>query len=504
MGDDLAFGGGKSPGMTINPERAFGGGGSGVPAAGVTATGVGGVTIGPDKIFGVGKGGAVRELVFALGGTGGALSEDVFRSGGGVSIPVFAFACESGETPGRSPLLVRTFAGGGGGTPARSPVRAFTGMTVGTEEVLRVGGATGASAAGAGVAAGVGVGDTGRSTRRNEPVVRFTCTGAAVPSAGAGRPGASMTPLFGAIVPTGSVGFFAEEAPAGARGGIMLSGGCGETGSGTGIAPACIGSGGVIGVGALTVAIGGGVTSTGGFASAIGAAGATGIGVEAVTFGSVCVNGSAGGLASWEIGSKSSSSSTFPVCTKTFAFGFVTTTRGGAVTRPEGDVAGAPVSGGAAGAAVPPLTPGALSGLRCGKSGVVFAAGGEPVSGGAAAFFGGSAVGGDEIDPDGGREIMLIGFVTAVDQAGGTLETGAGVAPGGRIAAGFIGSVVAAEIFGRGAGVVVAAGLSGRGGNAMRRVSRFGGFSSVFSDSGGLPASAMGVVFIGIPVNVQW
>jgi hypothetical protein len=99
---------------------------------------------------------------------------------------------------------------------------------------------------------------------------------------------------------------------------------------------------------------------------------------------------------------------------------------------------------------------------------------------------------------------LLIGFVTAVDQAGGTLEIGAGVTPGGRIAAGFIGRVVAAEMFGRAAGMVVEAGLSGRGGKAMRRVSRFGGLCSVFSDSGGLPASAMVVVFIGIPVKVQW
>jgi hypothetical protein len=59
-------------------------------------------------------------------------------------------------------------------------------------------------------------------------------------------------------------------------------------------------------------------------------------------------------------------------------------------------------------------------------------------------------------------------------------------------------------MFGRAAGMVVEAGLSGRGGKAMRRVSRFGGLCSVFSNSGGLPASAMVVVFIGIPVKVQW
>jgi collagen type VII alpha len=495
MGDDLALGGGgKSPGATIRLVRAFGGG-NGVAEAGVTSAGGSGVAIGPDSIFGDGK--------------GGAESEEVLRSGGGVSIPVLAFACESGETPGRRPLpvLVRTFEGGGGGTLARRPVR-ILGGTVGTDEVFGVGGATWASAS------GLGVGVGGRSTRRREPVGRFTCTGTGIPSGVVGRPGELITPLLGAMVETGSVGFFAREAPAGARGGITLSGGCGVNVSGTGMAPACIGSGGVIGVGGLAKAlgIGGGVTGTGGGVASMGGlartTGAGGIGVEGVTVGSVCVAGSAGGRASWEIGSSNSPSSTLPLFTKTFALGFATTTRGGAAILPEGEVAGAPVTGGAAGAAVPLLAPrtwvGAASGLRCGKSGVVFAAGGAPVSGGAAGLLGGSAVGADAIEPEGGREIVLIGLVTAVDQAGGTLEIGAGVIPGERTAAGFIGRVVAAEIFGRGAGMEIEAGLSGRGGNAMRRVSRFGGFCSGFSGSGGLPASAMVVVFIGISVNVQW
>jgi hypothetical protein len=297
----------------IRPERAFGGGGKGAPEAGVTATGtgVGGVTIGPDNIFGVGNGGAERELVLALGGMGGAESEEVLRSGGGLSIPVFALACVSGETPGRSPLLVRTFAGGGGGTLARRPVRALGGAIVGTDEVFGVGGAAGASAAGA----GVGVGAAGRSTRRREPVSRFTCTGAGIPSGVVGRPGASITPLLGALVDTGSVGFFAEEAPAGARGGITVSGGCGVTVTGTGMALACIGSGGVTIAGGLGVGRVGGVTSTGGRASATGGTGGVGICVDGVTVGSVCVVGSDGGLASWEIGSRNSPSSTFPVWT---------------------------------------------------------------------------------------------------------------------------------------------------------------------------------------------
>ncbi len=216
------------------------------------------------------------------------------------------------------------------------------------------------------------------------------------------------------------------------------------------------------------------------------------------------------------MGSSRSSSSTLPDCTKTFAFGFATTTRGGPAIRPEGEAAGAPVTGGAA---VAPLAPKAGAGieseLRWGKRGFVFAAGGAPVTGGAATRLGGSAVGGtrkeeldepaDPIEPEEEREMLLIGLVMAVDQAGGT--AGGGVTPGGRIAAGFIGNVVAAEMFGRAGGVEVTAGLSGRGGKAIRRVSRLGGFCSEFSDSGdsgGVPASAMGDVFIDIAVNVQW
>ncbi len=68
------------------------------------------------------------------------------------------------------------------------------------------------------------------------------------------------------------------------------------------------------------------------------------------------------------------------------------------MTRPEAELAGAPVTAGAAGAATPPLAPRAgdeaASGLRTGKSGVVFAAGIAPVTGGAAGLFGGSATGG--------------------------------------------------------------------------------------------------------------
>ena len=57
-----------------------------------------------------------------------------------------------------------------------------------------------------------------------------------------------------------------------------------------------------------------------------------------------------------------------------------------------------------------------------GKSGVVFAVGGVPVSGGAEGLGGwGVSVGGGGV-----FEMLGIGAVTAVDQAGGAEETGAG------------------------------------------------------------------------------
>jgi hypothetical protein len=339
MGADLALGG-MLPG-TIKPLRAWGGGGKGEEAGATatgTGTGLGGVTIGPDTTFGVGNGGAESALVLVLGGTGGAVSEEVLRSGGGASMPVFALAWVSGETPGSSPLLVRTFAGGGGGTPARRPVRALGGGTVGTDEVFggsgEVGGSvwtdvvlrvTGTSKFGSvgGVggmawtedvlrvtgAAGVSDAAAGRSTRRREPVMRLSCADAETFSTGIGWPGTTVEALAGGVVETGSVGFFAEEAPAGARGGMIVtaevSGGWGVTVAGTGMAEACIGSGGVIGAGGLARAVGmgggvagtGGVTQVGGFASTTGAGG-VGSGVEGVTFGNDCEVGSEGGVAS--------------------------------------------------------------------------------------------------------------------------------------------------------------------------------------------------------------
>ena len=95
--------------------------------------------------------------------------------------------------------------------------------------------------------------------------------------------------------------------------------------------------------------------------------------------------------------------------------------------------------------------------------------------------------------------VMLgMGLVTAVDQAGGTGVAGTG----SNWPEVLIGSVVAAETFGRGVGVILAeAGLRGRGGRLMRRVSRLGDFGSEPSE---VAESAIIVVFIVISENVQW
>ncbi|MCE0483953.1 MAG: hypothetical protein LV479_06915 [Methylacidiphilales bacterium] len=104
----------------------------------------------------------------------------------------------------------------------------------------------------------------------------------------------------------------------------------------------------------------------------------------------------------------------------------------------------------------------------CGKSGVVLELGGAPVKGGADGF------GAEGIEPEAGLAILGIGFVTAVDQAGGADATGSAVPPG------VIGSVVAAEMFGRiFETIFVESGFRGRGGRLMRRVSRWGTLGSV-------------------------
>jgi hypothetical protein len=75
-----------------------------------------------------------------------------------------------------------------------------------------------------------------------------------------------------------------------------------------------------------------------------------------------------------------------------------------------------------------------------------------------------------------------MGLVTAVDQAGATLVLGTG----SNWLDVCIGSVVAAETFGRGVGVIFAeAGLRGRGGRLIRSVSRLGAFGSLPSGVAG-------------------
>jgi hypothetical protein len=97
-----------------------------------------------------------------------------------------------------------------------------------------------------------------------------------------------------------------------------------------------------------------------------------------------------------------------------------------------------------------------------------------------------------------GLETLGMGLVTAVAQAGGTLAAGTG----SNWPDVCMGSVLAAETFGRGGGVILAdAGLRGLGGRLMRRVSRFGAFGS---DPCGVGASAIFVLFIVIPGKVQW
>jgi hypothetical protein len=451
------------------------------------------------------------EPVFRSGGRGGAEREPVFALGGG-------------KAGGAMIMPVRALGGGTGGRPTRRLVRALGGGMVGTDEVET----RGAGGWGIGTTA-EGVTETdpgwgGRSTRRSEPVGRLTCTGTGAPSGVVGRPGEASTPLC--VGGTGSVSLLAGEAPAGARGmgtGPEEKAGCGASGSGIrgiGGREETLASTGATG---MTGGMGGGVANVGGLPRWAGTGGGTGkaggfgdseAGMEGMTggsvggrvteearaaAGSVWVAGRAGGLDWWEIGARGSASSTLPLWTKTLAFGLAMTTRGGEpAILPEGVEAGSSDSVGrdSSGAEVPPLTPRALppSGVRWGKRGVVLAEEGAPVMGGAAlrpcVWLGGRVVGA------GVDRIMLgIGLVTAVDQEGGICCAGTGLRlVGGRIEAGFIGRVVAAEIFGRGA-TGVAAGLSGRGGRLMRRVSRFGGFNSGFSASGGMPSSAI-VVFL--------
>jgi hypothetical protein len=186
-----------------------------------------------------------------------------------------------------------------------------------------VAGATGAAAGGTGVAGGTGAatgaggGRTrsngcvticdeegeGRSTSRSAPVGFFTRTGAWVPSGRVGRPGGAMMPDFG---------LSSAFSTTGGGGGGMEREGCGATGAGARL----IGAGGGALGGAGARAIGG----------ALG--GPCGVGLLPI-LGRGWVIGRAGGLLRCAIGSKSGGTSTRPLCTKTFAWGLATMTRGG-------------------------------------------------------------------------------------------------------------------------------------------------------------------------------
>jgi hypothetical protein len=211
------------------------------------------------------------------------------------------------------------------------------------------------------------------------------------------------------------------------------------------------------------------------------------------TEGSGCVEGSAGGRERCGIGSRSDGISTFPLETKTFACGFATITRGGGATmRPDfvcnsaagsaAGVAGATgggvwIAGGIGGGGRTAPSGGTGCDGFWGKSGVVFALEGAPVTGGAEGR-------GAEGVWAGVFEMLGIGLVTAVDQAGGTFETGAGSSWPEVV----IGSVVAAETLGRCGVILAEAGLSGRGGRLIRSVSRLGALGS---EPSGLAESAI-------------
>jgi hypothetical protein len=232
----------------------------------------------------------------------------------------------------------------------------------------------------------------------------------------------------------------------------------------------------------------------------------TGSGSDLPTEGSGCVAGNAGGFVRCGTGSRSEGTSTLPLWTKTLAWGLATMTRAGAPRRPDAvDNSAAGFGAGGSGAALAAGGSGGVALVKpkvgtcceagfCGKRGVVFALDGAPVTGGAEGF-GGTGGG---MTAGGVFEMLGIGLVTAVDQAGGTLITGAG----SNCPEVLIGKVVAAETFGRGAGVIFAvAGLRGRGGKLMRSVSRLGALGS---DPSGLAESAIFFLFIVISENVQW
>jgi hypothetical protein len=269
-------------------------------------------------------------------------------------------------------------------------------------------------------------GAAGKSTKRREPVSLLGRRGAMVPSGRVGRPVGWMTPDLA----------FASSS--------MLIGGWGGRGVGArGVKCAWLGA---------TV-------------------GTAGVGLFLVRSGSCWVAGRLGDLVLCAIGCRSSGTSTLPLCTKTLALALATMTRGGVMPIPPDSVGAANAGPGvilrvgvsdAGDAVATPREATAGEGFFCGKRGVVFELAAYPVVGGAVGFRG--------IAPEGGFETLGIGLVTAVDQAGGVPETGASSNSSDALR----GRVDAAEIFGRGVGMIlVEAGLSGLGGRLMRNVSRF-------------------------------
>jgi len=115
-------------------------------------------------------------------GVGGVGADDVGRGGGGVILPVVD-ATSSAD-------------GGGGG---------FAGAVIGAERASGMGSEGGSdclTSKGC-VTAAWAPWAAGRSTKRSEAVGRFTRTGAGVPSACRGRPGAATTPV---VVGAGGAG----------------------------------------------------------------------------------------------------------------------------------------------------------------------------------------------------------------------------------------------------------------------------------------------------------
>lgn len=344
--------------------------------------------------------------------------------------------------------------GSGGGASICSVLAEGAGIGGGVALATMVG--TGGGAVGTDTCCVAALEGEDKSTTRSEPVNFLACDGGTVPgmTPEGGRGGGAPVGAAEAGVMGGGV----SRAEGGRSGTVVV----GLTDEGVSFAVAGLKEGGRIGARPVDDR-----PPVGGF----------------VTAESAWVEGSEGGRDWCGIGSTLGGFSTLPLCTKTFAFGLATMTRGGGTTsRPEGD-ANSP------GDTEPVLPGGGCCGLvgrpgaggtSCdcgglgGKSGFVFDVGGAPVRGGAAglAWEVGGGVGWL------GVFVMVgIGLVTAVDQAGGAPVEGAGSSCCDAI---LIGSVVAAETLGRGAAgeIFAEAGFSGRGGRLIRRVSRLGAFGS--------------------------